>query len=54
MKEKGKGRQGGKEGKGKREGKREVTLENQVEKWEDGRERKEINLVATLYTTGSN
>ena len=50
MKEKGKGRQGGKEGKGKREGKREVTLENQVEKWEDGRVRKEINLVATSYT----
>ena len=41
---KGKGIEG--EGKGKREGKRE----NQVEKWEDGRVRKEINLVATSYT----
>ena len=52
---KGKGIEG--EGKGKarrkrreRERKREVTLENQVEKWEDGRVRKEINLVATSYT----
>ena len=40
------GRDQGRKGRGR--GKK--TLENQVEKWEDGRVRKEINLVATLYT----